>query len=204
MMSGMDTPTPITPAGWYDDGHGQLRWWDGSRWTEHTAPPAVTQPVRPQPRPAARPAAELTPVKRSKLVWILPLVMVLTALIGGVLGAVSVGAVTDTDPAEQAYAGFLQAERTRDCDLLEDVTTPGFRDRLVSGPMSGYSCRSWQARPSMRTGEVTWAVRLGPFAILDVRERYADPTGISRSITYYAVERNGRWQLADTDTSGQD
>lgn len=22
-------------AGWYDDGHGKQRWWDGSRWTEH-------------------------------------------------------------------------------------------------------------------------------------------------------------------------
>lgn len=22
-------------AGWYDDGHGKQRWWDGRRWTEH-------------------------------------------------------------------------------------------------------------------------------------------------------------------------
>ena len=27
-----------TPAGWYDDGAGGLRWWDGSQWTEHRAP----------------------------------------------------------------------------------------------------------------------------------------------------------------------
>lgn len=27
--------TAIGPeAGWYDDGHGKQRWWDGSRWTE--------------------------------------------------------------------------------------------------------------------------------------------------------------------------
>jgi len=25
--------------GWYDDGHGALRWWDGARWTEHVAAP---------------------------------------------------------------------------------------------------------------------------------------------------------------------
>lgn len=24
-----------TPPGWYDDGHGALRWWDGEQWTEH-------------------------------------------------------------------------------------------------------------------------------------------------------------------------
>lgn len=27
-----------TPAGWYDDGSGRQRWWDGEQWTEHFAP----------------------------------------------------------------------------------------------------------------------------------------------------------------------
>ena len=26
------------PSGWYDDGRGALRYWDGTQWTEHTAP----------------------------------------------------------------------------------------------------------------------------------------------------------------------
>lgn len=29
----------MTPPDWYDDGHGALRWWDGTRWTEHVAAP---------------------------------------------------------------------------------------------------------------------------------------------------------------------
>lgn len=29
-----------TPAGWYDDGSGRQRWWDGLGWTEHVAPEA--------------------------------------------------------------------------------------------------------------------------------------------------------------------
>ncbi|MFD5213696.1 DUF2510 domain-containing protein [Microbacterium sp. NPDC058345] len=27
-----------TPAGWYDDGSGRQRWWDGTRWTDDFAP----------------------------------------------------------------------------------------------------------------------------------------------------------------------
>jgi hypothetical protein len=41
------TATP-TPAGWYPDpgGEGQLRWWDGTQWTVHTAQAASA----PQPQ----------------------------------------------------------------------------------------------------------------------------------------------------------
>lgn len=45
----------VPPAGWYADPSvpGQQRYWDGARWTEHTAP-AVAPPPAPQaPAPAA-------------------------------------------------------------------------------------------------------------------------------------------------------
>lgn len=31
-----------TPAGWYDDGSGRQRWWDGQQWTENFAPETGT------------------------------------------------------------------------------------------------------------------------------------------------------------------
>jgi hypothetical protein len=42
-----------TPAGWYNDGSGQQRWWDGTRWTEHLAA------REPAPVPAAVPEAHM-------------------------------------------------------------------------------------------------------------------------------------------------
>ncbi|MCS3443561.1 DUF2510 domain-containing protein [Microbacterium phyllosphaerae] len=45
-----------TPAGWYDDGSGRQRWWDGTQWTEHFAP--IAEPAAPEtPVDAEAPAA---------------------------------------------------------------------------------------------------------------------------------------------------
>ncbi|MGW9269428.1 MULTISPECIES: DUF2510 domain-containing protein [Microbacterium] len=38
-----------TPAGWYDDGSGRLRWWDGQQWTEHFAPETPAVPAQESP-----------------------------------------------------------------------------------------------------------------------------------------------------------
>jgi hypothetical protein len=46
------------PAGWYDDGSGRQRWWDGTEWTERFASvdhaPAATVAGAPVPLPAER------------------------------------------------------------------------------------------------------------------------------------------------------
>ncbi|MFK4836697.1 DUF2510 domain-containing protein [Microbacterium sp. ZW T2_14] len=65
-----------TPPGWYDDGHSALRWWDGTRWTEHVAEPdpalaesasgpdavAADAAAAHDPGPPSDPSAPLDPV----------------------------------------------------------------------------------------------------------------------------------------------
>ncbi|HWS50027.1 MAG TPA: DUF2510 domain-containing protein [Microbacterium sp.] len=53
-----------TPAGWYDDGSGRQRWWDGQQWTEHFAPEAET-PAAPEAPAAGSDAPQDWPVGES-------------------------------------------------------------------------------------------------------------------------------------------
>jgi hypothetical protein len=61
------------PAGWYDDGRGALRYWDGTQWTEHTAPlaPAADQgataayPATPDDLTATAPYGSVPPADQS-------------------------------------------------------------------------------------------------------------------------------------------
>lgn len=43
-----DPNQPTTPPGWYPDGQGGQRWWDGTQWTEHTQPAQGAAPEVPQ------------------------------------------------------------------------------------------------------------------------------------------------------------
>lgn len=54
-----NTSGPTTPAGWYPDpaGSANLRWWDGSAWTAHLAPPPIPAPAPVYQAAASQPLA---------------------------------------------------------------------------------------------------------------------------------------------------
>lgn len=67
----------LPPAGWFHDpSTAQTRWWDGTRWTEHTQP--TYGPVfGTDPRQRAAPATENGPAKAS-------LILIVIQLLGGI------------------------------------------------------------------------------------------------------------------------
>ncbi len=131
-----------TPPGWYDDGHGANRWWDGTRWTEHVsgtdaAPPAPAAPVAPAAAAAPGP-------KRSNLwiVWVVVGAVVLVLLIGAAiaipllaLGASKLGGLagagTPADADQKAAVAAVElyddAWQDADCKAFMASTTEAFR-----------------------------------------------------------------------------
>lgn len=93
-----------TPAGWYDDGAGNKRFWDGTQWTDHAGPDIGSEAAQPRD-PATTPAS---PGSGGKL------------LLGGVLGVVLAGALvgvlilTGLVSVGESEATVAQEERVSD------------------------------------------------------------------------------------------
>ena len=88
-MSVQHQPTgPTTPAGFYPDSTGAMRFWDGTQWTEHTQDGG------------APPAAAAAPAKKSHTVRnvILILIAVFVLFIGGCIALIG-GAANEIDKA---------------------------------------------------------------------------------------------------------
>ena len=52
-----------TAPGWYDDGRGALRWWDGTQWTEHVQTPDPEPALDAQSASASDAGQPETPVE---------------------------------------------------------------------------------------------------------------------------------------------
>lgn len=114
-----------TPAGWYDDGSGRQRWWDGQQWTEHFAPettdaPAVSEEqLVVEEQVAETPSIDDTVVRPSDETPISP---------------------ESSDPSQTASAG-LTAQDVNDAPGATAATTP------LSDDLGAYSAPAAPAYP---------------------------------------------------------
>jgi len=97
-----------TPPGWYDDGHGAMRWWDGTQWTEHVAQPD------PEPSPDAPTEAEIVAASEA----------------GVVPGAVE----AHLDPADTAATGAPVPAATPDHQAYASAGAPAPSATAQAGP----------------------------------------------------------------------
>ena len=146
-----------TPPGWYDDGYGALRWWDGTQWTEHVAtpdpedaqPPDATPDTYPGAYPPAYPGANggvfvsATEPRKSRrwIVWVIVgvvligIVVTLAVVIpiaflraaGGASSQSTEYSEAEQQEAAEAVELYDQAYQAADCDAYFTATTESFR-----------------------------------------------------------------------------
>lgn len=82
-----------TPAGWYPDEQDRTkqRYWNGSRWTDHTAPAEVVSEPTAMPGPATEAAPATAHVPLLHRGWVLPSAAGLALVVGLALGTAASG-----------------------------------------------------------------------------------------------------------------
>jgi len=145
-----------SPAGWYPQEDGRLRYWDGQQWTEHFAPGQAPSPTgAPTPRvEGAAPAADVKPARpwfRKKRVLIpaglLALVVFGSALSGG-------GGTEGTDAAPVA------AESSTSAPAAKVAPRPTAKVPTTAAPATNAPA----AKPAPPKSQVGKPVRDGKFA----------------------------------------
>ena len=187
------------PAGWYDDGSGRLRYWDGQLWTEHFAP-AVPSPASAAPAYAAQPGAP-----RTRLVWpwVVGGVLLLALVVGGILAILAVVGITHSmsqasDAPEATVLDFDAAYKQGDCELLMASTTERLRSDYEIETCEQFSDSSADFLETLADYEVTVdSVRLsGGAAVVETTESYVlegEPQASQER--YDLVKDDGTWKI---------
>lgn len=133
------------PAGWFPDPEhsDQLRYWDGTQWTEHRAPRPAPQPAPPAPQAAAvtGPSGEPTGGKKIAMKWKVGAGVVAALMLIGALAP-------DEEPTTPAASDLVESsaaplvdvadEETPTVDEAEQESTPKPKPKPKPKPASPY------------------------------------------------------------------
>lgn len=183
-----------TPAGWYPEPAGGMRWWDGTQWTEHraAAPGAPGSPVV---------AAPTTRRSHLPLIW------------GGIafvaIAAVAVVVVVlmrgDGDGPTRTIDAFIAATNEADCATAAGYLTSELRaDSATEEDCQATDDQDNPLQVAFAAGEVTVD---GETAT--VHGRLRDTTGTYQpaewdDIVFTLVQEDGAWVIDDLAFGGDE
>ncbi len=199
-----------TPAGWYDDGSGRQRYWDGAQWTEHFAPAAAppsapaAAPVAPvAPAPVAQPLAAMpsqgpamvAPRKKSRVgLYIgLGLGALLLVIIIAVAAVVLLFKNTLDGPRD-AFNELADAWQAKDCAAEYAVSIDS--STMTVDDFCSFTDYSWVDTYQDWDISVTGVEIVNDTATVTTREKFTDPdTGERRNETWeYTFDKvDGEW-----------
>jgi hypothetical protein len=187
------------PAGWYDDGSGSLRYWDGTFWTEYTA--ARYSP----PAPASGPAK-----KAGRWLWLTigGVAAVLAALTVVVIVGLSGSHDDDVEFAKGAVKKYDSAWYNVDCDALIAATTAAFREGWGYDDCSVFEEDASDFNEAVRDYKTT--VNTATFesghVTIATTESYIEDGGdvVSDHVTYTVVHEGDVWRIDDIEFADDD
>ncbi|MGC4174742.1 DUF2510 domain-containing protein [Demequina sp.] len=184
--------------GWYDDGSGALRYWDGTIWTEHTAAAYA------QPAPASGPRP-----KAGKWVWIT--VAITAAVLVVATAGVAVFFSARVAPVREARAAvelYDDAWANVDCEALNEATTANFRSDWGFTDCADFEAEARDFNQSEREFYlyIVDATYESGHVIVRTEESYYDEDGDYQydDVTYTLVKDTGAWRINIIDFASDD
>lgn len=160
--------------GWYDDGSGTQRWWDGGAWTEHVGQPAVTMRA---------------PKLRRPLILAVAAVAVTAALVATLVVTLGGGSGKGDSPSVVVNK-WLNATT---CSQVEALESPSMWAKKGPGCTDG---RIAEQRQLLANTKIMSTSISGDSATVDVKLS-AVITGATVSATaiMYLVKIDGDWKI---------
>ena len=186
-------------AGWYDDGHGTQRWWDGADWTEHVV--------------TAAPEAPPTSGKRKGMpVWGWVLLATGVFLFVGAVVAGGLLAVAEHRKPAAAAAAVLDtydsAWVNADCDALEEATTDALRADWGYDDCTVFVADAKDFDEGSRDYQTTISSTVSANGHLTVvtKESYTDVDGkeYTDDVTYTLIKDGDAWRIDSIHFAGND